>query len=143
MAEIEQAIQEAKKALEENKYKDALQYCKTALQKDKTNPRILVLIGKSAIGLREYEQAELAFRRILENSVDNLAAWEGLAEVYSLSHNVQGEVEANEHLVGQTLYALSLSLSALSLTPFLSLCLCPSLCVSIHLWVCLWVWVHT
>lgn len=95
----ESPIELAAAALAEQKYREALKYCKIALQEDQTNPQTLLLIGQSALGLEEYDQAELAFRRSLESQPNLFPAWEGLAKVYAFTGNFQGEVEANERLV--------------------------------------------
>jgi tetratricopeptide (TPR) repeat protein len=93
------ALAAAQADIAAGKYKDALQHCKVALRADKSNTSTLILIGKAALGLEEFEQAELAYRRALESKPDLLSAWEGLALVHAAAGNTVGEVEANERLV--------------------------------------------
>ena len=100
-AEINASLQAAEAAIAGGEYKSALQHCKAALKADKKSSEALLLIGQAAFHLKEYEQAELAYRRALEAnpSLSQQRAWEGLAQVFAASNNASGEIEANEHLV--------------------------------------------
>ncbi len=98
--ELNASLQAAEAAINDGQYKDALQHCKAALKADKTSSDALLLIGRAAYHLKEYEQAELAYRRAMEAKPGLLQAWEGLAQVFAASGNIAGEIEANEHLVG-------------------------------------------
>jgi len=98
--ELASPLTAAAAAIAEGQYKVALQHCKAALKADKNSSEALLLIGKAACFLKEYQQGELAYRRALEARPELIAAWEGLAELFAASNNVAGEVEANERLVG-------------------------------------------
>lgn len=97
--EIESSLAAAEAAIAQGQYKSALIHCKAALKADRTSSDALLLIGKAACCLNEYSQGELAYRRALEVKPGLLQAWEGLADLFAATSNVQGEIEANEHLV--------------------------------------------
>lgn len=97
--EVAASLKAANAAITAGEYKDALQHCKTVLKADKKSTDALILIGKAAYHLKEYQQAELAYRRALETKPSLLEAWQGLAEVFKASNNTSGEIEANERLV--------------------------------------------
>lgn len=97
--EISASLKAAEGAIANGEYKAALQHCKAALKADRKSSKALLLIGKAAFHLKEYEQAELAYRRALEAKPGLVQAWEGLAEVFAASNNTTGEIEACERLV--------------------------------------------
>lgn len=96
---IEDLLTAAKGALAAGQYKESLQFTKDALKADKNSKEALLLVGKAAFHLEEYEQGVKAYRRILNASPDWIPAWEGLAEIFSTTGDVKGRVEANEHML--------------------------------------------
>ena len=101
-SEVAASLAAAEAAIAGGHYKDGLQHCKAALKADRQSSDALLLIGRAACGLKEFEQAELAYRRALEIKPDFLAAWEGLADLFAASGNTGGQVEANERLVRES-----------------------------------------
>lgn len=96
---VRNSLLAAEAAIKEGRYKDSLQHTKAALRGDKNSKEAWILVGTAAFHLKEYEQGEKAYRRALGSSPDLVAAWEGLAEIFAATDDVQGQIEANEHLV--------------------------------------------
>lgn len=79
MADVKSLLKEARKLIDEDKFKEAQECCKDILRKDKQNYLALVLLGKS---LQNSEQAALAFQKAIACKRDNPLAWHGLAGYY-------------------------------------------------------------
>lgn len=79
MADIKALLKEARKFIDDKKYKEAQECCKDILRKDKQNYFGLVLLGKS---LQDSDQAPLAYQKAIASKRDNPLAWQGLAHYY-------------------------------------------------------------
>eukprot|EP00959_Pyramimonas_sp_CCMP1952_P192053 4015525-Pyramimonas_sp.AAC.1 len=54
-----------------------------ALQHDKKNYNVFLLIGKAAFKLGEFAQSELAYRKAIEVDSEKALAWQGLLEIFA------------------------------------------------------------
>ncbi|XP_049867353.1 tetratricopeptide repeat protein 37 [Pectinophora gossypiella] len=84
MADIKLLLKEARKLIDEKKYKEAQECCKDILRKDKQNYFGLILLGKS---LQDSEQAPLAYQKAISEKPDHPLAWQGLANYYEGKDN--------------------------------------------------------
>jgi predicted Zn-dependent protease with MMP-like domain len=69
----------AEDALDRGDPKGALTYCDQALEVDPAHPGALFLSGEAYFELRELDEAEARFRRVLQEEPDHAASWAGLA----------------------------------------------------------------
>ncbi|KAL4853629.1 Tetratricopeptide repeat protein SKI3 [Chlorella vulgaris] len=99
MTDLQASLQAAEACLEAGQPKEALNHCKAALKADKQSVEALLLIGRAAHELGEWQQAELAYRKALDVQSSNLPAWAGLARLFAASGNIFGAVEANEKVL--------------------------------------------
>ncbi|KAG1676497.1 Tetratricopeptide repeat protein 37 [Nymphon striatum] len=80
--EIKNNLKLAKEAIKSKDYKVTLRHCKDVLKLDKDNYTALVFIGIAAQELDQHDQAVLAFRRAINNSPEQVLAWQGLCTFY-------------------------------------------------------------
>ncbi|KAI8434886.1 hypothetical protein MSG28_003372 [Choristoneura fumiferana] len=79
MADVKTLVKEARKLIDENKYKEAQECCKNILRKDKENYMALVLLGKS---FQDASQAPMAYQKAIASKPEHPLAWLGLASYY-------------------------------------------------------------
>ncbi|CAH0720932.1 unnamed protein product, partial [Brenthis ino] len=88
MADIKSLLKEARKLIDDKKYKEAQECCKNILRKDKQNYLGLVLLGKS---LQDSDQAALAFQKAISTKADHPLAWQGLANYYEKKEEISAK----------------------------------------------------
>eukprot|EP00240_Pyramimonas_obovata_P007542 CAMPEP_0118950910 /NCGR_PEP_ID=MMETSP1169-20130426/52211_1 /TAXON_ID=36882 /ORGANISM="Pyramimonas obovata, Strain CCMP722" /LENGTH=154 /DNA_ID=CAMNT_0006897849 /DNA_START=261 /DNA_END=722 /DNA_ORIENTATION=+ len=69
--------------MSKGEYKEALKFCKAALQHDKKNYNVFIFIGKAAFKLGEFAQSELAYRKAVDVDSEKTLAWQGLLEIFT------------------------------------------------------------
>ncbi|XP_013407175.1 tetratricopeptide repeat protein 37 isoform X1 [Lingula anatina] len=80
--ELKQTLKNAREAIRNKDYKEALKHCKAILKVDKTNYNALVFVGVAAEGLEQPEQALSAYKKATDSAPDQLLAWQGLCNFY-------------------------------------------------------------
>ncbi|KAM9328956.1 superkiller complex protein 3 [Gastrophryne carolinensis] len=80
--EVKAALKNARDAIRNKDYKEALKQCKAALKLDKNNYNAWVFIGLAAAELEQPEQAQAAYRKAAELEPEQLLAWQGLGNLY-------------------------------------------------------------
>ncbi|XP_059825283.1 superkiller complex protein 3 [Hypanus sabinus] len=76
--EIKSILKNAREAIRNKEYKEALKHCKAVLKQDKNNYNAWVFIGVAATELDQPEQAKTAYKKATELEPDQLLAWQGL-----------------------------------------------------------------
>lgn len=84
----------ANTALDEKRYRDAIDQLESAVQYVDDQPRLYLELGVSFFSLSRYSEAEQAFSRVLEFEPDHFLANKMLGEIYYLTNNME---EAGEH----------------------------------------------
>lgn len=90
MTDLKSLLKEARKLIDENKYKEAQDCCKSILRKDKENYLGLILLGKS---FQDADEAPLAFQKAISCKKDNPLAWQGLANYYERKDNMEAKIK--------------------------------------------------
>ncbi|XP_069137889.1 tetratricopeptide repeat protein 37-like isoform X1 [Argopecten irradians] len=80
--EVKTTLKNAREAIRNKEFKEALKHCKSVLAWDKNNYNALVFVGVAAEGLDQVDQAVKAYKRAVEASPDQALAWQGLAGLY-------------------------------------------------------------
>uniref|UniRef100_A0A6Q2Y8Y9 Tetratricopeptide repeat domain 37 n=1 Tax=Esox lucius TaxID=8010 RepID=A0A6Q2Y8Y9_ESOLU len=83
--EVKLALKNARDAIKNKEFKEALKHCKAVLKLEKNNYNAWVFIGVAASELDQPEQAQTAYRKALELEPEQLLAWQGLANLYEKS----------------------------------------------------------
>lgn len=76
--EIKATLKNAREAIRNKEYKEALKHCKAVLKQDKNNYNAWVFIGVAATELDQPDQAKTAYKKATELDPDQLLAWQGL-----------------------------------------------------------------
>ncbi|XP_067838960.1 superkiller complex protein 3 isoform X2 [Heptranchias perlo] len=76
--EVKAALKNAREAIRNKEYKEALKHCKAVLKQDKNNYNAWVFIGVAAAELEQPDQAKTAYKKAAELDPDQLLAWQGL-----------------------------------------------------------------
>ncbi|KAM5192461.1 superkiller complex protein 3 [Mantella aurantiaca] len=80
--ELKAVLKNARDAIRNKDYKEALKQCKAALKLDKNNYNAWVFIGLAAAELEQPDQAQAAYRKAAELEPEQLLAWQGLGNLY-------------------------------------------------------------
>ncbi|KAK3606262.1 hypothetical protein CHS0354_037938 [Potamilus streckersoni] len=80
--EIRNTLKNAREAIRQKEFKEALKHCKTILSHDKDNYMALVLVGVAAEGLEGSDKAVNAYKRAIEIDEKQILAWQGLCSFY-------------------------------------------------------------
>nr|XP_021397210.1 tetratricopeptide repeat protein 37 isoform X2 [Lonchura striata domestica] len=80
--EVKAALKNARDAIRNKQYKEALKYCKAVLKQEKNNYNAWVFIGLAAAELEQPDQAKGAYKKAIELEPNQLLAWQGLANLY-------------------------------------------------------------
>uniref|UniRef100_A0A8C5M4M7 SKI3 subunit of superkiller complex n=2 Tax=Leptobrachium leishanense TaxID=445787 RepID=A0A8C5M4M7_9ANUR len=80
--EVKSALKNARDAIRNKDYKEALKQCKSVLKLEKNNYNAWVFIGLAAAELEQPDQAQAAYRKAAELEPEQLLAWQGLASFY-------------------------------------------------------------
>ncbi|XP_040198266.1 tetratricopeptide repeat protein 37 isoform X2 [Rana temporaria] len=80
--EVKAILKNARDAIRNKDYKEALKQCKAALKLDKNNYNAWVFIGLAAAELEQPDQAQAAYRKAAELEPEQLLAWQGLGNFY-------------------------------------------------------------
>ncbi|XP_038661172.1 tetratricopeptide repeat protein 37 isoform X1 [Scyliorhinus canicula] len=76
--EVKAILKNAREAIRNKEFKEALKHCKAVLKQDKTNYNAWVFIGVAAAELEQPDQAKTAYKKAAELDPDQLLAWQGL-----------------------------------------------------------------
>ncbi|XP_022086951.1 tetratricopeptide repeat protein 37-like [Acanthaster planci] len=85
--EVKQLLKNAREAIRNKEYKEALKHCKSVLKQDKNNYNALVFVGVAAAELDQPDQAVAAYKKAIETDQQQPLAWQGLAGFYEKSQN--------------------------------------------------------
>uniref|UniRef100_A0A8C9SRL6 SKI3 subunit of superkiller complex n=1 Tax=Scleropages formosus TaxID=113540 RepID=A0A8C9SRL6_SCLFO len=102
--EVKSALKNAREAIKNKEYKEALKHCKAVLKLEKNNYNAWVFIGVSACELDQPDQAQTAYRKASELEPEQPLAWQGLANLYE--KNNQADFKAELPSVYQKLVTL-------------------------------------
>ncbi|KAM8960803.1 superkiller complex protein 3 [Pelodytes ibericus] len=80
--EVKTALKNARDAIKNKEFKEALKQCKAVLKQEKNNYNAWVFIGLAAAELEQPDQAQAAYRKATELEPDQLLAWQGLGNLY-------------------------------------------------------------
>ncbi|KAM4808860.1 superkiller complex protein 3 [Rhinophrynus dorsalis] len=80
--EVKAQLKNARDAIRNKDYKEALKQCKAVLKLEKNNYNAWVFIGLAAAELEQPDQAQAAYRKAAELEPDQLLAWQGLGNLY-------------------------------------------------------------
>ncbi|XP_075037195.1 superkiller complex protein 3 [Mixophyes fleayi] len=80
--EAKAALKNARDAIRNKDYKEALKQCKAVLKLEKNNYNAWVFIGLAAAELEQPDQAQAAYRKAAELDPEQLLAWQGLGNLY-------------------------------------------------------------
>ncbi|XP_030628701.1 tetratricopeptide repeat protein 37 [Chanos chanos] len=83
--EVKTALKNAREAIKNKEFKEALKHCKAVLKVEKSNYSAWVFIGVAASELEQPDQAQAAYKKAVELNPDQLLAWQGLANLYEKS----------------------------------------------------------
>ncbi|XP_036383792.1 tetratricopeptide repeat protein 37 [Megalops cyprinoides] len=91
--EVKSTLKNAREAIKNKDYKEALKHCKAVLKLEKNNYNAWVFIGVAASELEQPDQAQTAYRKASELEPDQLLAWQGLANLYEKSSETAFKAE--------------------------------------------------
>ncbi|XP_076995238.1 superkiller complex protein 3 isoform X1 [Tamandua tetradactyla] len=89
--EVKTALKNARDAIRNKEYKEALKHCKTVLKQEKNNYNAWVFIGVAAAELEQPDQAQGAYKKAAELEPDQLLAWQGLASLYEKCNHINAK----------------------------------------------------
>ncbi|XP_045141130.1 tetratricopeptide repeat protein 37 [Echinops telfairi] len=89
--EVKTALKNARDAIRNKEYKEALKHCKTVLKQEKNNYNAWVFIGVAASELDQPDQAQGAYKKAAELEPDQLLAWQGLASLYEKCNHINAK----------------------------------------------------
>ncbi len=95
-SDISDLLSNGDKALNENRFNDALKSYKQANQLEPANNSLYRKLGKTYFHLKDYKNSEMSYRTYLENEPEDTEAWIELGEVHRLSGYYQKAVECFE-----------------------------------------------
>ncbi|KAK1176552.1 tetratricopeptide repeat protein 37-like isoform X1 [Acipenser oxyrinchus oxyrinchus] len=87
--EVKSILKNAREAIKNKEYKEALKHCKAVLKLEKNNYNAWVFIGVAASELEQPDQAQAAYRKAVELEPEQLLAWQGLTNLYE-KNNLPG-----------------------------------------------------
>ncbi|XP_078070894.1 superkiller complex protein 3 isoform X1 [Mustelus asterias] len=76
--EVKATLKNAREAIRNKEFKEALKHCKAVLKQDKNNYNAWVFIGVAAAELEQPDQAKTAYKKAAELDPEQLLAWQGL-----------------------------------------------------------------
>ncbi|KAM9446217.1 superkiller complex protein 3 [Clarias gariepinus] len=91
--EVKSALKNARDAIKNKEFKEALKHCKAVLKLEKSNYNAWVFIGVAASELEQPEQAQTAYRKAAELEPEQLLAWQGLTNLYEKSDQADFKAE--------------------------------------------------
>ncbi|XP_048838840.1 tetratricopeptide repeat protein 37 [Brienomyrus brachyistius] len=91
--EVKSALKNAREAIKNKEYKEALKHCKAVLKLEKNNYNAWVFIGVAACELEQPDQAQTAYKKAMELEPGQLLAWQGLASLYEKSDQADFKTE--------------------------------------------------
>ncbi|XP_033749913.1 LOW QUALITY PROTEIN: tetratricopeptide repeat protein 37-like [Pecten maximus] len=91
--EVKATLKNAREAIRNKEYKEALKHCKSVLAWDKNNYNALVFVGVAAEGLDQVDQAVKAYKRAIESAPGQALAWQGLAGLYEKRPSPEHETD--------------------------------------------------
>lgn len=80
--EVKSELKNAREAIKNKDFKEALKHCKAVLKLEKNNYNAWVFIGVAAGELEQPDQAQTAYRKAMQLEPEQLLAWQGLANLY-------------------------------------------------------------
>ncbi|MBN3275788.1 TTC37 protein, partial [Polyodon spathula] len=87
--EVKSTLKNAREAIKNKEYKEALKHCKAVLKLEKNNYNAWVFIGVAASELDQPDQAQAAYKKAVELEPEQLLAWQGLTNLYE-KNNLPG-----------------------------------------------------
>lgn len=99
MTSFKSKLKAAKEFYVQQKYHEALERCKSALQDNDESPDALLLQGKVLFELKHFQQSGNTYKAILKFQPDLLPAWKGLAELYTATKDAAAAIEVYESLI--------------------------------------------
>lgn len=91
--EVKAELKNAREAIKNKEFKEALKHCKAVLKLEKNNYNAWVFIGVAATELQQPDQAQTAYRKASELEPEQLLAWQGLANLYEKSDQADFKAE--------------------------------------------------
>ncbi|XP_077989019.1 tetratricopeptide repeat protein 37-like isoform X1 [Glandiceps talaboti] len=91
--EIKSLLKNAKEAIKNKEYKEALKHCKVVLKQDKGNYNALVFVGVAAAEMEQPDQARMAYKKAIESEPNQILAWQGLCGFYEKRDNPEYKTE--------------------------------------------------
>ncbi|XP_067263690.1 tetratricopeptide repeat protein 37 [Chanodichthys erythropterus] len=91
--EVKAELKNAREAIKNKEFKEALKHCKAVLKLEKNNYNAWVFIGVAATELQQPDQAQIAYRKASELEPEQLLAWQGLANLYEKSDQADFKAE--------------------------------------------------
>uniref|UniRef100_A0A3B3SLZ1 SKI3 subunit of superkiller complex n=1 Tax=Paramormyrops kingsleyae TaxID=1676925 RepID=A0A3B3SLZ1_9TELE len=91
--EVKSALKNAREAIKNKEYKEALKHCKAVLKLEKNNYNAWVFIGVAACELEQPDQAQTAYKKAMELEPGQPLAWQGLASLYEKSNQADFKTE--------------------------------------------------
>ncbi|XP_064152615.1 tetratricopeptide repeat protein 37 [Anguilla rostrata] len=91
--EVKSALKNAREAIKNKEYKEALKHCKAVLKLEKSNYNAWVFIGLAASELEQPDQAQSAYRKACDLEPEQLLAWQGLANLFEKSTQTDFKAE--------------------------------------------------
>ncbi|XP_067087344.1 superkiller complex protein 3 [Osmerus mordax] len=91
--EVKSELKSAREAIKNKEFKEALKHCKAVLKLEKNNYNAWVFIGVAASELEQPDQAQTAYRKAAELEPEQLLAWQGLANLYEKTEQVDFKSE--------------------------------------------------
>ncbi|XP_008335039.1 tetratricopeptide repeat protein 37 isoform X1 [Cynoglossus semilaevis] len=91
--EVKAGLKNAREAIKNKEFKEALKHCKVVLKLDKTNYNAWVFIGLAASELEQPDQSHAAYKKAAELEPEQLLAWQGLAKLYEKTDQWDFKVE--------------------------------------------------
>ncbi|XP_062310352.1 superkiller complex protein 3 [Osmerus eperlanus] len=91
--EVKSELKSAREAIKNKEFKEALKHCKAVLKLEKNNYNAWVFIGVAASELEQPDQAQTAYRKAAELEPEQLLAWQGLANLYEKTEQIDFKAE--------------------------------------------------
>lgn len=92
-------LRAALEALAQGNYAESVRCCKHALKQDRHNYDAFVVLGKTLFAGKQYDQADISYKRAVDINANGLRAWQGLVELHEAIGNHTKVVEACNSIV--------------------------------------------